>query len=79
VVDLFIRGNLRPALGPTRQAAPLPRPDVRLHQPRLGATGKHYTLTNDIPGGNVNSAGSWQLRNVAQIVDWIDLMSFDTR
>jgi GH18 family chitinase len=33
------------------------------------STGKHYTLTNDIPGGNVNSAGSWQLRNVAQIVD----------
>jgi len=41
------------------------------------SAGRRYTLTNDIPGGNVNSAGSWQLRNVAQIVDWIDLMSFD--
>lgn len=41
------------------------------------SNGRHYTLTNDISGGNVNSAGSWQLRNVARIVDWIDLMSFD--
>jgi chitinase len=37
----------------------------------------HYLLTNDIPGGNVNSARSWQLRQVAQTVDWIDLMAFD--
>jgi chitinase len=44
----------------------------------LGAqTGKHYTLTVDIPGGNVHSTGSWQLANVAAAVDWIDLMTFD--
>jgi len=40
-------------------------------------TGKHYLLTVDIPGGNIHSTGSWELRQVAQTVDWIDLMSFD--
>jgi chitinase len=39
--------------------------------------GTHYLLTNDIAGGNVNSAGSWDLRKVADTVDWIDLMAFD--
>jgi chitinase len=37
----------------------------------------HYLLTNDIAGGNVHSSGSWQLRQVAKTVDWIDLMAFD--
>jgi len=41
------------------------------------ATHTHYLLTNDIAGGNIHSTGSWQLRQVAQIVDWIDLMAFD--
>jgi chitinase len=41
------------------------------------ATGTHYLLTNDIPGGNLHSTGSWQLPEVAQTVDWIDLMAFD--
>jgi chitinase len=40
-------------------------------------SGKHYLLTNDIPGGNLHSTGSWQLRDVARTVDWIDLMAFD--
>ena len=39
--------------------------------------GRRYLLTNDITGGNVNSSGSWELRKVAQTVDWIDLMAFD--
>jgi chitinase len=41
------------------------------------AAGEHYTLTVDIPGGNVHSTGSWQLRRVARIVDWVNLMAFD--
>lgn len=44
---------------------------------QLDQAGKNYLLTVDIAGGNVNSSGSWQLRKVAGIVDWIDLMSFD--
>src|SRR3954447_5229151 len=40
-------------------------------------TGKQYTLTVDIPGGNVHSTDSWELPQVAQTVDWIDLMTFD--
>src|SRR5581483_1124167 len=44
----------------------------------LGAqTGRHYTLTVDIPGGNVHSTGSWELAKVAGAADWIDLMAFD--
>ncbi len=41
------------------------------------STGKHYLLTNDIPGGNVNSSGSWELHQVAETVDWINVMTFD--
>jgi chitinase len=37
----------------------------------------HYLLTVDIAGGNVHSAGSYRLRDVARTVDWIDLMAFD--
>jgi len=44
---------------------------------QLDALGGHYTLTVDIPGGNVHSTGSWQLAQVAKTVDWIDLMAFD--
>ena len=40
-------------------------------------TGRQYLLTADLPAGNVNSSGSWELSNVAQTVDWIDLMAFD--
>jgi chitinase len=39
--------------------------------------GKHYSLTVDIPGGNIHSTGSWQLGQVARTVDWINMMSFD--
>ena len=39
--------------------------------------GKAYTLTVDIPGGNVHSTGSWELPQVAKTVDWIDAMTFD--
>ena len=41
------------------------------------STGRHYLLTVDIPGGNVNSSGSWELHQVADTVDWIDVMTFD--
>jgi chitinase len=41
------------------------------------STGRHYLLTNDIPGGNVNSSGSWELHQVAETVDWINVMTFD--
>src|SRR3954466_11244571 len=41
------------------------------------ATHRHYLLTADLPGGNVNSSGSWELARVAQTVDWINLLTFD--
>jgi chitinase len=44
---------------------------------QLDRAGKNYLLTVDIPGGNVNSTGSWQLARVAKVVDWIDVMAFD--
>jgi chitinase len=50
---------------------------LREFRRQLDATGHHYLLTVDIPGGNVHSTGSWDLRQVAQTVDWIDLMAFD--
>src|SRR5204863_7027015 len=40
-------------------------------------TGKHYLLTADLPAGNVNSSGSWELAAVADTTDWINLMTFD--
>jgi chitinase len=40
-------------------------------------TGRHYLLTADLPAGNVNSSGSWELAPVAQTVDWINLLTFD--
>jgi chitinase len=40
-------------------------------------TGKHYLLTADLPAGNVNSLGSWELASVGQTVDWINLLTFD--
>src|SRR5919201_368725 len=36
-------------------------------------TGKHYVLTADLPAGNVNSTGSFELADVAQIADWVNL------
>ena len=39
--------------------------------------GDDNLLTVDIPGGNVNSTGSFELRKIAGIVDWIDVMAFD--
>ena len=41
------------------------------------ATGKHYVLTADLPAGNVHSLGSWELSNVAQLLDWVNLLTFD--
>src|SRR5436190_6038489 len=40
-------------------------------------TGRHYLLTADLPAGNVHSTGSWELSSVAEVVDWIDLLTFD--
>ena len=40
-------------------------------------TGKHYLLTADLPAGNVNSSGSWELAPVSRTVDWINLLTFD--
>jgi chitinase len=40
-------------------------------------TGKHYLLTADLPAGNVNSSGSWELSSVAQSLDWVNLLTFD--
>ena len=40
-------------------------------------TGKHYLLTADLPAGNVNSTGSWELADVAQTTDWINLLTLD--
>jgi chitinase len=40
-------------------------------------TGRRYLLTVDLPAGNVHSSGSWELPEVARIVDWIDVMTFD--
>ncbi len=50
---------------------------LREFRSRLDATGKHYLLTADLPAGNVNSTGSWELAGVAQTADWIDLLTFD--
>jgi chitinase len=41
------------------------------------ANGRQYLLTDDIPGGNVHSSGSWDLKAVSKTVDWIDLMALD--
>jgi chitinase len=41
------------------------------------ATGRHYLLTADLPAGNVHSSGSWELPSVGEVVDWIDLLTFD--
>src|SRR5438477_197456 len=38
-------------------------------------TGKHYLLTADLPAGNVNSSGSFELADVAQTVDWVNLLT----
>ena len=40
-------------------------------------SGRHYLLTADLPAGNVHSTGSWELSSVAQVVDWINLLTFD--
>src|SRR5947207_11574191 len=40
-------------------------------------TGKHYLLTADLPAGNVNSTGSFELAAVAQATDWINLLTLD--
>jgi chitinase len=39
--------------------------------------GKNYLLTVDVAGGNVNSTPSWDLPQIAKVVDWVDLMAFD--
>jgi chitinase len=40
-------------------------------------TGEHYLVTADLPAGNVNSTGSWELSAVAQTTDWINLLTLD--
>ena len=52
--------------------------EFRKQLDELGATtGEHYLLTADLPAGNVNSSGSWELAGVAGTVDWINLLTFD--
>jgi chitinase len=41
------------------------------------AAHRRYLLTADLPAGNVNSTGSWELARVAQTVDWVNLLTFD--
>jgi chitinase len=68
-----------PGNGADHSAADVANATALLHEFRhqLDATGPGYLLTAAIPGGNIHSTGSWQLHQVAQTVDWIDLMSFD--
>jgi chitinase len=68
-----------PGNGADFSAADRENATALLHEFRhqLDATGRDYLLTVDIPGGNIHSTGSWQLHQVAQTVDWIDLMAFD--
>jgi len=40
-------------------------------------TGHDYLLTLDIPGGNVNSTGSFELAKVSRVVDWINVLAYD--
>jgi chitinase len=40
-------------------------------------TGEHYLLTADLPAGNVNSTGSFELVDVARATDWINLLTLD--
>src|SRR5438477_4361744 len=40
-------------------------------------TGKHYLLTADLPAGNVNSSGRWELSSASQATDWVNLLTFD--
>ncbi|TML62885.1 MAG: glycoside hydrolase family 18 protein, partial [Actinobacteria bacterium] len=40
-------------------------------------TAKHYLLTADLPAGNVNSSGSWELASAVQATDWVNLLTFD--
>jgi chitinase len=52
--------------------------ELRAQLDAFGAvTGKHYLLTADLPAGNVNSLGSFELADVAQTVDWINLLTLD--
>jgi chitinase len=41
------------------------------------STGTHYLLTADLPAGNVNSSGSWELPAVTQPLDWANLLTLD--
>jgi chitinase len=61
-----------------RQNATLLLQEFRRQLDAYGAsTGRDYLLTAGLPAGNVNSSGSWELSNVAQTVDWINLLTFD--
>jgi chitinase len=40
-------------------------------------TGRHYLLTAALPGGDLHSSGSFELPQVANTVDWINLMAYD--
>jgi chitinase len=41
------------------------------------SSGTHYLLTADLPAGNVNSSGSWELSAAAEPLDWVNLLTFD--
>jgi chitinase len=40
-------------------------------------TGERYLLTAALPAGNVRSTGSFELPQVAQTLDWVNLMTYD--
>jgi chitinase len=40
-------------------------------------TDKEYLLTAALPAGHVNSAGSYELADVAGVLDWINVMTYD--
>lgn len=61
-----------------RHNATLLLQEFRSQLDALGATtGQHYLLTADLPAGNVNSSGSYELAQVAKTVDWVNLLTFD--
>jgi chitinase len=61
-----------------RHNATLLMQEFRRQLDAYGATtGKHYLLTADLPAGNVNSTGSWELAAVAQTTDWVNLLTLD--
>lgn len=61
-----------------RHNATLLMREFRRQLDALGAqTGREYLLTAALPAGHVNSAGSYELADVARELDWINLLTYD--